>query len=107
MSRCGHCPLGGDPGRCPGESSRIVCEAADPRSPKHQPTLIDQLRSFMKAVVQHVAAGVPQATVEETAARLAICRACNHYDDGRCRKCGCGLEVKASWAEQACPIGKW
>lgn len=32
---------------------------------------------------------------------------CEHYDFGKCRKCGCYLWAKVRLAKQRCRIGKW
>jgi hypothetical protein len=45
--------------------------------------------------------------------RLAICKACPHYDGKICLVCGCGVTDepafldKLAWAGQRCPVGKW
>ena len=101
VKKCETCPLLTDSRSCPGEKSKFVC------SQSHQPGLIAQLRSFAVAVVEHVAAGMPMATEAPKNARLAVCRACEYYDAGRCRVCTCHMDIKADWAEQGCPIGKW
>ncbi|SIO60118.1 hypothetical protein SAMN05444166_6273 [Singulisphaera sp. GP187] len=101
MNKCDQCPLSDESRSCPGERSRFVCKQA------HQPGLIAQLRSFATAIVQHVSAGSPRVTEAQKNARLAICQACEDFDQGSCRRCGCGLDLKAGWSDQACPAGKW
>lgn len=105
--KCQHCPLLAEARACPGERNRRVCQRADPESDIHDPGILKKIAGFAKAVLKHVGAGRPMATEEQKAARLARCRACEHYDDGRCRLCGCGLDMKAGWADQGCPAGKW
>jgi hypothetical protein len=106
--KCNHCPLLAEDRECPGQKNRRVCERADPSSPEHAPGILKQILAFGQAVVQHVAQGMPMATDEQKNARLAICQACEHFrDGGRCHLCGCGLGVKAGWAGESCPIGKW
>jgi hypothetical protein len=73
------------------------------------PGLVRQAVNLAGAVVQHVVAGAPPASEEERERRLAICRAntCGFYREiDRCAhaKCGCHLEIKASWADQRCPL---
>lgn len=128
--RCTHCPCPPGP-TCPGERNSEICVKADPTSPNFRPGVrrnlevwqeptphpVDQhaaapgpgrkLVNFVVATTKHIAAGRPMATAEQKAERLAICQGCEHYDEGRCQRCGCGLEVKAGWADQECPIGKW
>ena len=45
-------------------------------------------------------------------ARLAICKACEHYRPmgpvgGQCAQCGCYLQAKATLARATCPLNKW
>ena len=77
--------------------------------------------NLVAATAEHAAAGFPQASPEDVAARFAVCQACELFkpaDDssGICchSSCGCNLKAvgvtglnKLAWAEQACPIGKW
>lgn len=106
-SKCDHCQLRDEHRECPGQRNRRVCQRADPQSDLHDPGILEKIVNFAAAAVRHAAAGLPQATAEQAAARLAICESCEHFDGGTCRLCGCGMEVKVSWAEQACPIGRW
>jgi hypothetical protein len=41
--------------------------------------------------------------------RMAICRGCEHYENDRCKKCGCFLNLKARLQSESgqCPVGKW
>ena len=68
-----------------------------------------QIASFLELAVNHVLAGLPIAPPEEQSRRLAICQACDQFDPTatRCKQCGCFLILKASWAEQQCPLQKW
>jgi len=76
------------------------------------PPISERAASFVGAVVDHVVSGMHQVPDEVKEERLAICRTNlrDHYrDDGgpACLACGCyrqGLELKASWAEQSCPL---
>lgn len=44
-----------------------------------------------------------------TAARLAICKTCDHLMNGTCALCGCYVELRAAKRVQRCPDvpGKW
>lgn len=75
--------------------------------PAAPPGLLEKAMNLGKAVVEHVAAGMPTLDDEAAGARLAICRACDRYEDGTCQVCGCFMPVKARWAEQQCPLEKW
>jgi hypothetical protein len=44
---------------------------------------------------------------DQSAERLEICHACPHYNDGRCRQCGCAMNLKVRLATSHCPLGKW
>ena len=105
--KCGHCPLLTEDRDCPGQRNTRVCERADTASPDHAPGILQQIANFAVAATQHVAAGMPMASEEQKIARLTICRACDFFENGGCRLCGCSMDIKAGWKEQSCPIGKW
>ena len=46
---------------------------------------------------------------EELERRLALCRACDQYRDGRCLRCGCVIRFKARLESETgqCPLKKW
>lgn len=48
---------------------------------------------------------------ETYAARMALCRACEHLEKVAifeiCGKCGCFMPAKARLSDAECPIGKW
>jgi hypothetical protein len=77
------------------------------------PTLLEKVRHFASSATKHIAAGMPQATDGQVAARFAICQGCEHFDGTACRKCGCPVVrerkflSKLSWANESCPAGKW
>ena len=75
------------------------------------PGLMKRGMNFAQASVRHMADGMNQATEVVFEQRLAICRECELCETTMmiCRhpKCGCYLQIKASWRSQACPLGKW
>ena len=71
------------------------------------PSLATQGWNFAKAVTKYVAAGGKKIEEPQYAERMAICDNCEYRSGGRCLKCGCFLELKATWASADCPIGKW
>jgi hypothetical protein len=73
------------------------------------PSLLSQAATLAASTARHVAAGMPMVTAHEKETRLAICHACPSYDAGRCRSCGCVLEIKCGWALESCPLDppKW
>lgn len=92
----------------------------------HGPSLLRQAANFSGAVARHIAAGRPQATDEQVAARWAVCQAnqCGLFrllgeGQGQClhKSCGCSLKMvgsessvapnKLRWADQKCPVGLW
>ena len=42
-------------------------------------------------------------------ARLALCSACDHLQNGTCMRCGCLVEVRAMRTDQHCPtpLRRW
>lgn len=105
-TKCRHCPLLNE---CPGERNARVCVRADASSNEHSPRLLEKITNFTRAAIQHVAAGAPRVDSGVKAGRLVICQGCEQFEDGKCRLCGCNLEVKAGWADQSCPLDppKW
>jgi len=77
------------------------------------PTFVTKAANFATSAAKHLAAGMPQATEEQVAARFAICQGCEHFDGTACRQCGCPVVrekkflSKLSWAGESCPVGKW
>jgi hypothetical protein len=69
-----------------------------------KPSLLDKVASVTKAVVKHVASGLPSIPDLEKQRRLDICGKCVHNDGGTCRVCGCVLSVKTSLPNEKCPL---
>ena len=85
---------------------------------KMLPSFIRKVGNFVKAVAQHVVAGMPVVSDDEYSRRLSICELCDQCDKSieqwQCRQCGCYLKEtsgarpgKARWEEQKCPLKKW
>lgn len=105
--------------------TRMNCPAckrkAGPTSTPTEPSLARKAVNFAVAGTKHLAAGRPQATDEQVAARFEICKGCELFKPkqegyGVCQhpSCGCALKTvglagmnKLRWADQVCPIGKW
>jgi Family of unknown function (DUF6171) len=77
--------------------------------PPQPPSWLRKAIHLGRAIVQHLEAGLPAANETTVQNRLAICQTCEHYDLERtsCRVCGCNMQIKVTWLEQQCPIGKW
>jgi hypothetical protein len=74
---------------------------------KEMPSMFQQAKNFAKATVRHVAnmgRNTPKMVRES---RLEICNKCDKNNNGRCSECGCFVDVKTSWASEACPLGHW
>ena len=50
-----------------------------------------------------------RAPAAETAQRLAVCRTCDHLQNGMCALCGCYVELRAAKRMMKCPDvpGRW
>lgn len=79
--------------------------------PPEMPSLARRAANLGVAFMRHAVDGLRHVTEEEYEARLQICRSCSSCDQEQliCRQpsCGCLLTVKARWASEACPLGKW
>jgi hypothetical protein len=69
-------------------------------------TLVDAA-NFGKAVINHVANGLPQASDQLKDARLSICKRCQFKQGDYCQACSCYMPLKASWLDSDCPKGLW
>ena len=78
---------------------------------KLAPTLLDRLKNFASAVIEHAKDGFSRVSEKDYKERTDICEPCEYCDKSNkvwsCNKCGCYIQIKASWASQDCPIGKW
>ena len=80
-----------------------------------KPSLLTQAVNFGSAILSHIGGGLKTVPQEEFERRLNICKTsgpegspCEHYrGDNKCGLCGCNMDIKANWAEQKCPVGKW
>lgn len=82
--------------------------------PPEIPSLITRIGNFASSVVAHVAQGMPTLEPEAVEARLAVCNGppegppCDQRSPGGvCAGCGCYVNLKATWSDQVCPLGKW
>jgi hypothetical protein len=91
----------------------ITIESQPDLSRTDAPSFLTKVKNFAVAATQHVAAGAPMASDEEIIRRHDICTACEFLKDNACTKCGCPVVrakqyvSKLSWADSACPVGKW
>ena len=70
--------------------------------------MIKKAANFTKAVTKHAFNGFTKTPSMVYRSRLDICNSCEFLIDNKeCGKCGCPVAEKASWASEACPIGKW
>ncbi len=72
-----------------------------------EPGLLAKAAGLAGAVARHAAAGLSRVDDAAFDGRMALCVVCEHYDSGRCKKCGCRLAWKAWWASSKCPVGRW
>ena len=75
------------------------------------PTFFDQIKNLSqsaKDIVYDAVTGNQIVVSEEVKQnRMDICNSCEKNDGGKCRACGCFLEVKTKFASSYCPIMKW
>ncbi len=68
---------------------------------------------FIIEAIKHVNNGMPKSSPGLIEERLLICESCSHYENKKCKKCGClcssssNIFNKIAWADQHCPIDKW
>jgi hypothetical protein len=71
------------------------------------PPLATQARTLAAALWEWATSGFTVADEAEVARRLAICRGCPNWRDGRCAICGCALAWKVRMRTEHCPIDQW
>ena len=75
------------------------------------PNMIQKASNLAKASVKHAGSGFKTVSEATKNKRLEICNSCpfkvGTEEKPTCNKCGCFLKIKAGWASESCPIGKW
>lgn len=68
-----------------------------------------EVKHFLGAAAGVTASGFARAQPALKAARLEACRLCPQYEagPGRCRACGCRMDLKAGFASVECPERRW
>ncbi len=74
---------------------------------KTMPSLWEQAKNLATSLAKHAADGFKHVSQEELLRRIEICNQCDQLDGQRCAACGCFLLLKAKWASEVCPLGKW
>lgn len=101
--------MAGQAEAAPPAPPRDLSRGIDAREKRPYPSVASMAGNAARAAVEFAAAGFGTVDQAERERRLDICRSCQEYDarQGRCRKCGCGMSLKARLASSKCPIGKW
>ena len=73
------------------------------------PSLPRKIMTFSKAAYKHVLGGLKHVSDDIMNERAKQCQSCEFRTNNICNheNCGCRLDVKLTWASEACPIGKW
>jgi hypothetical protein len=70
-----------------------------------------QAARFAAALGLHFAGGSKTVSEEAYQERLAVCAACDFFQNNHCTKCGCRVTgevvAKARWESETCPLGRW
>jgi hypothetical protein len=94
---------------------RHICERSrsGPAAPAHMPPAHVQIGNAVSAAGRAVSQLLHREPItvspEEHERRMALCRACDQYRDGRCLRCGCNVNLKARLESETgqCPLKKW
>lgn len=79
----------------------------DDRDKKQPPGTLRKALNFAKALAAHSMTGQKLVSDEVHAKRLELCVVCDRRFHDVCGECGCVVTLKASWADQECPLKKW
>jgi len=80
---------------------------------EREPTLGKKAWAFSLAAVRHLLDGARKVSAEGLRERLTECQSCPAFSapdpeaSPSCTICGCFVDVKASWASERCPLGRW
>lgn len=76
--------------------------------------ILRRFGNYAKAVTRHVASGMERRTDQEVDSVFSICKSCESYRGGVCKRCGCrcntgkiALLNKLRMKSEHCPDGKW
>lgn len=72
---------------------------------KEKTTFVDVVKGGAKLLKSELNIGVVGDDIFEK--RKSLCLACEHYDFGKCEKCGCFCGAKAKLKTEKCPLNKW
>lgn len=92
-----------------GRRELVVGEAKEPSCCGNaKPSVKTMTASLIESAAIWAKNGFALLDEEDHEKRFSICKTCDElYDGGRCRKCGCFMEVKSKLAGMKCPINKW
>lgn len=85
----------------------FVDDSAHPQKDKKMPSMFKQAKNFATSAARHIANGGQNVPENLKNARLEICGGCDKLSGDKCSACGCLVSIKAAWASEECPIGKW
>ena len=73
------------------------------------PSFLQMARNAGASVVNHAMNSFQSVPANVKEERISIGQGCEHYNSEttRCNECGCFINIKADWASEKCPIGKW
>jgi hypothetical protein len=76
-------------------------------SPQIAPSLMQQARNVAGAASRVAKAAVKGEQIkvapEEVTRRMGICNICEHFNNGRCKLCGCIINFKTRLETEHCP----
>jgi len=79
----------------------------EPAKKQKMPSVFKQAKNFATSAAKHVMNRGQNVPENLKNARLEICSGCDKLSGDRCSACGCMVSIKAAWASEECPIGKW
>lgn len=73
------------------------------------PSLLKRAVSVAKAGAKFVGDRMRATSEAVKLERVALCEACDHFDEAsrQCNQCGCLIDLKIAMPLEKCPIDKW
>lgn len=72
-----------------------------------QPSFLKKASNFIKTSYDHIKNGSKYTSPQVYQDRMDTCNNCKLLQDGRCKLCGCKMEIKARWTVSDCDNNYW
>lgn len=70
---------------------------------------MEKIEKFVIAIIKHIKNKLQEVDSNTYQKRILNCFKCESRSKKgwKCTECGCSISLKAKWASESCPLGKW